>query len=75
MELEGSYSVHACKAYLKTSITVIHLLNEIMKTQIVAKGKSLINSLIHHTCTKPSGLGNLGLQLAWRSHMSLMSPF
>lgn len=28
-----------------------------MKTQIVAKRKSLINSLIHHTCTKASGAG------------------
>lgn len=55
MELAGSYSVHACKAYLKTSITVIHLLNEIMKTQIVAKGKSLINSHIHTLVPNPQG--------------------
>lgn len=53
--------MHTCKAYLKTSITAIHLVNEIMKTQIVAKGKSLINSLIHHTCTKASGAGEPGI--------------
>lgn len=45
---------------LNTSTTVIHLVNEIMKTQVLAKGKSLllIPSFIIHV-QQPQGLRNL----------------
>lgn len=47
---------------LNTSITAIHLVNEIMKTQVLAKGKSLllIPSFIIHV-QQPQGLRSLKL--------------
>lgn len=56
--------MHVCRSYLTEHIhQVIHLVNEMMKIQVLAKGKSLLSipSLITYA-QQLQGLGDLELQ-------------